>query len=168
LKFVGLLNAAVWCGSAIFLMIGLPALFSPDLTSKLTIIGVGFAAQSIVARYFVLQYWCAGIALAHLIGEWLYCGRPLWRFNLGLILVLLSLSLAGGLWMQPKMRSLHLAKYFGRTTEQQQQAGRAFAVWHAGAETVNLFVMGALVLYLWRVSKEPEHPRFVSFSKIRG
>jgi hypothetical protein len=168
LRFIGLLNAAVWCGSAIFLTIGLPALFSPELKSLLTAPGVGFAAQSIVARYFILQYWCAGIALAHLIAEWLYLGRPLWRFNLGLLIVLLSLGLAGGLWAQPKMRTLHLVKYYGRTAEQQAQAGRAFGIWHGATETINLFVMGALVLYLWRVSKEPEHPRFVSFSKIRG
>jgi hypothetical protein len=168
LKFVGLLNAAVWCGSAIFLLIGLPALFSPELKGILTNPGVGFAAQAVVGRYFILQYWCAGIAVAHLIGEWLYCGRPLWRFNLGLILVVLCIGLLGGLWTQPKMRALHLTKYFGKTVELQTQAGRNFAIWHGASEAANLFAICALVLYLWRVSNEPEHPRFVSFSKIRG
>ena len=57
LRFVGMLNAAVWCGSAIFLAIGLPALFSPELKRLLSPAGVGFAAESIVARYFILQYW---------------------------------------------------------------------------------------------------------------
>lgn len=90
-----MLNAAVWCGSSIFLVIGLPALFSPELKRLLTAAGVGFAAESVVARYFVLQYWCGGIALAHLLAEWLYCGRPLWRLNLGLLVVILSLGLAG-------------------------------------------------------------------------
>ena len=165
---MGLLNAAVWCGSAIFLVIGLPALFSPELKRLLTAAGVGFAAQSIVARYFIVQYWCAGIALAHLLAEWLYCGRPLWRLNLGLLVVILSLSLAGGMVAQPKMRALHVTKYFGRTSEQQMQAAKAFAAWHAASEAANLLAIGCLVCYLWQVSREQEPPRLLSFSKIRG
>ena len=165
---MGLLNAAVWCGSAIFLVVALPALFSPELKRLLTAAGVGFAAESIVARYFILQYWCGAIALAHLLAEWLYCGRPLWRLNLGLLVVVISLSLAGGLWLQPKMRALHVAHYFGRTSEQQMQAGKTFAAWHAALEAANLLVIGCLVWYLSRVSREQEPARFVSFSKIRG
>ena len=165
---MGLLNAAVWCGSAIFLVIGLPALFAPDLKRLLTAAGVGFAAQAIVARYFVLQYWCGGIALVHLLAEWLYCGRPLWRLNLGLLVVILSLSLAGGMVAQPKMRALHVTKYFGRTSEQQMQAAKAFAAWHAASEAANLLAIGCLVCYLWQVSREQEPPRLLSFSKIRG
>jgi hypothetical protein len=168
LRFVGLLNAAVWCGSTIFLTVGLPALFTPELKGLLTAPGVGFAAQAVVGRYFILQYCCAGIALAHLIAEWLYAGRPLWRFNLGLIIALLCIGLVEGLVVQPRMRSLFLTKYYGRTADQQAQAAHAFGLWHGASEMVNLCVMVALVLYLWRVSKEAEHPRFVSFSKIRG
>ena len=165
---MGLLNAAVWCGSAIFLVVGLPALFSPELKRLLTPAGVGFAAQAIVARYFVLQYWCGGIALVHLLAEWLYCGRPLWRLNLGLLVVILSLGLAGGVWAQPKMRALHITHYFGRTTEQQMQAAKAFATWHAASEAANLLVIGGLVWYLWLAGREQEPPRLLSFSKIRG
>ena len=165
---MGLLNAAVWCGSTIFLVIGLPALFSPELNRLLTAAGVGFAAESIMARYFIVQYWCGGIALAHLLAEWLYCGRPLWRLNLGLLVVILSLALAGGLWAQPKMRDLHRTKYFGRTSEQQLQAGKAFAAWHTASEAANLLVIGGLVWYLWLAGREQEPPRLLSFSKIRG
>jgi hypothetical protein len=163
-----MLNAAVWCGSAIFLVIGLPALFSPELKRLLTAAGVGFAAESLVARYFIVQYWCGGIALAHLLAEWLYCGRPLWRLNLGLLVVILSLGLAGGLYAQPKMRDLHRTRYFGRTSEQQMQAAKAFAAWHTASEAANLLVIGCLVWYLWQVSREQEPPRLLSFSKIRG
>ncbi len=66
LRFLGILNAAVWCGSAIFLVVGLPALFSPDLKKLLTDPGVGFAAEAIVGRFFKVQYCCGAIALAHL------------------------------------------------------------------------------------------------------
>jgi hypothetical protein len=167
LKFVGLLNAAVWCGSAIFLVIGLPGLFSPDLARLLPPAYVGFAAEAVISRYFTVQYCCAGIALLHLLGEWLYSGRRLWRLNLGLVATVLGLSLIGGLLAQPKMHALHIAKYFGRTIEQQTQAAKSFAVWHAASETANLLVIICLVWYLWLVNKEQEHPRFMNFSKIR-
>jgi hypothetical protein len=163
-----MLNAAVWCGSAIFLAIGLPALFSPELKRLLSPAGVGFAAESIVARYFILQYWCGGIALAHLVAEWVYCGRPLRRLNLGVLLVVLSLGLAGGLWAQPKMRALHITAYFGSTSEEQTRAGKSFAAWHASSEAANLLVIAGLVWYLWRVNREQEPDRFVSFSKMRS
>ncbi len=168
LRFVGIVNAAVWCGSAIFLTIGLPALFSPELKQLLTPPGVGFAAQAVVARFFVLQYWCGAIALAHLLAEWLYSGRPVRHLNLGLVLGLLAVALACGWWAQPKMRTLHTLKYFGRTTEQQTQAGKAFALWHAASETANVLVIGGLLLYLWQVSRPPESPRFGGLGKIRG
>jgi len=165
---VGILNAAVWCGSAIFLTIGLPAIFSPDLKKLLTAPGVGFAAEAVVARFFLVQYWCGGIALAHLVAEWLYSGRPVRRLNLALVLGMLTLALAGGMWAQPKMRMWHAVKYFGKTAEQQMQAGRDFALWHAASETANLLVIGGLILYLWRVSGPGETPRFGCFAKIRG
>jgi hypothetical protein len=66
------------------------------------------------------------------------------------------------------MRDLHRARYFGATREQQLQAAKAFAAWHTASEAANLLVIGGLVWYLWRVSREQEPPRFVSFSKIRG
>jgi hypothetical protein len=165
---VGILNAAVWCGSAIFLTLGLPAVFSPELKTLLTVPGVGFAAEAVVARFFVLQYWCGAIALAHLLAEWIYGGRQVRRLNLALVLGLLALALAGGLWAQPKMRTLHEVKYFGKKPEQQAQAAKAFALWHGAAESVNLLVIGGLIVYLWRVSGPPESPRFGGFSKIRG
>jgi hypothetical protein len=168
LRFVGILNAAIWCGSAIFLTVGLPAIFSPELKTLLTTPGVGFAAEAVVARFFLLQYWCGGIALAHLLAEWVYCGRPVRRLNLALVVGMLILALAGGWWLQPKMLAWHKDKYFGGTKELQTQAGQSFARWHAASETANLLVIGGLILYLWRVSAPPESPRFGGFTKIRG
>lgn len=148
--------------------LGMPALFTPQLKRLLTDAGVGFAAESVVARFFVVQYWCAGIALAQMVAEWFYNGRRLWRLNFGLALCVLALDLAGGLWAQPKMVLLHKLKYFGHTLEQQEQAARTFAAWHTTSEAVNLLVIIGLIWFLWRVSTEPEPERFVSFSKMRG
>jgi hypothetical protein len=165
---VGILNAAVWCGSAIFLTVALQGIFSPELKKLLTPERVGFAAEAVVARFFLLQYWCGAIALAHLLAEWLYCGRPARRLNLALVLAMLAVALAGGLWAQPKMNNWHLVKYFGTVPEQRAQAGKSFAIWHAAAESANLLVMGGLIVYLWRVSMAPETTRFGGLNKIRG
>lgn len=167
LKFVGLVNAAVWCGASVFLILALPAVFSPALKHALTPAGVGFAAQAIIARFFIVQYWCGGIALAHLLAEWFYYGTSPWRLNFALLAVVITLALVGGLWIQPKMRELHLAKYFGKTAAQQEEAGRKFASLHAASETANLLMLGSLVWYLWRVSKGRQVEQF-SFSKMKG
>jgi hypothetical protein len=168
LRFVGILNAAVWCGSAIFLTIGLPAVFAPELKRLLTAPGVGFVAEAVVARFFILQYCCGTIALAHLVAEWLYAGRAPLRWNLGLVLLLLALAVAGGLWAQPRMHALHLDKYFGSTPAQQLQAGHLFALWHGASEAANVLAITGLIVYLWRVSAPSDQPRFGNFGKIRG
>jgi hypothetical protein len=156
LRFVGILNAAIWCGSAIFLAIALPAIFSPALKQLLTAPGVGFAAEAIVARFFVVQYWCGAIGLAHLAAEWLYAARPARPLLLGLLVGLLAVALFGGLWVQPKMQYLHKIHYFGQTAEQRDRAGQTFAVWHGASESVNLLVIAGLIIYLWRISSPRE------------
>lgn len=168
LRFVGILNAAVWCGSAIFLVVGLPAVFSPQLKHLLTDAGVGYAAETLVHRYFVLQYWCAGIGLAVLAAENLYSGRRVSRTMLALLLALLAIALAGGMGAQPRMARLHQAHYFGKTPAERMAAGREFAVWHAVAESVNLLVIGGLVFYLWEVSSPALPLRTGYFPKIRS
>lgn len=165
---MALLNAAVWCGSSIFLFVGLPAVFSPEMKRLLTPAGVGFAAESILARYFILQYCCAAIALAHLMAEWFFYGKSPWRLNFALVAVVLTIALAGGIWAQPKMKALHIAKYFGRTVDQRTRAGKIFAAWHGASEAANLAAGICLVCYLWRVSKDRAPERIVSLSKMKG
>lgn len=163
-----MLNAAIWCGSAIFVAVGLPALFSPELKRLITPAGVGYAAETLVARYFMIQYWCGGIALAHLVAEWFYFGRPLRRLNFGIILGVYILGLMGGLWLQPRLRALHVVKYFGKSSEEQLHAAKLFATWHGISMVANVVVIACLVWYAWRVNREQQPDRFVSLSKIRG
>jgi len=173
LRYLGILNAALWLGAAVFLIIGLPAIFSDELKKDIGQMGpvaVGWAAQSILARFFILQYCCGAIGLAHLTLEWLCCGKPFWQRNLGILAVLTGLALAGGLWMQPKLKDLHTVMYYGATRAAQDQAGRAFRAWHGASECGNLVTIGGLLIYLWRVSRSGDHARFgnLNLDKIRG
>jgi hypothetical protein len=173
LRFLGLLNAAVWCGAAIFLIIGLPAVFSDDLKKALGAVGpmgVGLAAQAIIARFFILQYCCGAIGLVHLVLEWLYCGKPLLQKSLTILIMLIGLALAGGLWIQPKLKDLHHTMYFGSTPAARDDATRTFKAWHGASECGNLVVIGGLLVYLWRTSRPGDQARFgnLNLGKIRG
>jgi hypothetical protein len=173
LRFVGILNAAIWCGASIFLIVGLPAIFSDDLKKAIGPMGppgVGWAAEAIIARYFILEYCCGAIGLAHLFLEWLYCGKPLLQRNLAVLVMLIALALGGGLWIQPKLKDLQRLKYFGPTQTARDQAGREFKAWHGASECGNLVVIGGLLVYLWRASRAGDQTRFGSLNlgKIRG
>jgi hypothetical protein len=155
LRFIGILNAAVWCGAAVFLIIGLPAVFSDELKQSLGPMGVGLAAQAVVGRFFILQYFCAAIGLLHLVLENLCAGKTFSRGNLFLLLILTVFALAGGLWMQPKLKDLHHTKYLGTTPALRDEADHTFKAWHGASECGNLIVIGGLLLYLWRTSRPP-------------
>lgn len=170
LRLLGITNAAIWFGAAIFLTFGVgPAFFSADMLSILPRSHAGAAAQIVLERYFVLQYWCGGIALAHLSGEWLYAGRPLRRWVLYLVLGLIGLGLEGGLVMQPKLQKLHLEIYGVRSTPQQrEQAGKSFKAWHAVAQMANLLVTLGLFVHLLQVTAFTAPGRFLNVNKFRG
>src|SRR5580765_3504068 len=93
LRSIAIVNAAVWFGSIIFFTFAAgPAFFSDEMIHLLGRPHAGAAAQVIVHRYFLVQQWCAAIAIAHLIAEWLYTGRPFHRL---ILLLLMALFLIG-------------------------------------------------------------------------
>ena len=170
---MGVVNAGVWLGAAIFFTLGAgPAFFSPEMK---TLLGPraypvysGAIAQIVIERYFILQHLCGVIALAHLIAEWLYTGKPMEKITLGLLLGLFCFGLIGGFWMQPKMKSLHATKYGGATQELRDQAAKSFRGWHVAARVLDLVMMGGLLVYLWRNLNRADAPRFVSTDLFRS
>jgi len=168
LRFVGLMNAAVWFGAAVFFTVGAgPAVFSSDMKHLL---GEnyypyfsGAIAQVIIARYFQLQLVYSLAAFLHAEVEWLYLGRPLQKFGLGLLLCLLCFSFVGGFVMQPKVKELHTRKYaLNYAPEVRAAAARSLRVWHGAAQIVNVLMLGGLAVYLWRVAHPVSTARFVA------
>lgn len=162
-----MLNAAIWLGATVFCATAvLAALNSRDLAN---LVGAKYFAQVsgamtqiIFARLFQLQIACALLAWLHLLGEWLYLGRQPPRRRVALLTVLFSLSLMGSLWLSPKLTHLHRAQYvLNARAEDRALAGRNFRWWNGVFQTVNVLMIGGVVVYFWRVTRTDDSPRFV-------
>ncbi len=168
LRFVGLMNAAIWFGAAVFFTFGAgPSLFSQDMKHLLGENQYpyfsGAIAQVVIARYFHLHIICGIVALLHMLAEWLYVSRPLQKFGLGLLLCLLICSFVGGYVMQPRIKDLHARRYaLNYSPEARQSAAKSLRAWHGMAQVVNLLMLGGLSVYLWRVARPVGTARFVT------
>ncbi len=175
LRIVGLFNAAIWFGSALFFTFGVaPGIFSDEMRRVFAPAGsplgdyyLGVIAQHLIGRYFTVNLICGVIALAHFFGEIIYAGRPFNRLTFGLIVGILGLGLLAGALFSPKIKTLHQAKYRG-AVEQRPAAAQQLSRLHAVSMSGNLFSLIALVLYTWRASNPSDHLRFVGTQKFRG
>ena len=168
LRLVGILNAAIWVGSVFFFTFAAaPAFFSQEMKEILPAAHAGAAAQVVIYRYFLLQLWCAGVALAHLVAEWLYSGRPLKRITLMLLMSLFILNIFGAYVLLPKMKELHLKKHSPQTTaEIKNAASRSFRILHVTSTLLNLLVIPGVLVYLWQVTKPVNTARFTSVNRF--
>jgi hypothetical protein len=173
LKFVGILNAAVWFGATIFHLFGAtPALRTEAMQALLTAKHFpyvsGVIAQIVADRFFYWLLACGFLALAHLVAERLYFGRAPQRLGFGLVLGLLAATLFLGLIVQPKIRYWHLRSHAVNYTPPQRAASqKLMRAWSAFAWTIQLALIGGLGVHLWRMANPPEQKRFTSPSQIR-
>jgi hypothetical protein len=154
LRFIGLLNAAVWLGAMIFFTFAVgPTFFTPEVKSLVGAPRAGVIAQMVLERYFILQQWCSGIALVHLLAEWLYFNRLNSKASLWILLICLGVSLLAERELMPKMKQLHLVKYAVQTSDEQKKAAeRSFSILHATSMITNLLMLGGVLFYYWRLS----------------
>jgi hypothetical protein len=170
LRFIGLLNAAVWIGAAVFFTLGIgPAVFSAEMKRIFGDFYPGIVAQILLVRYFKLHIICGIIALIHLALDTFYARRVFSRVSLAVIAVPLGIALVGGFFFQPKLRGLHATMYSTSVeSAEREQARRQFGIFHGISSSLNLVAMILLTAHLWRVANPPEPARFVSTQKFRG
>ena len=102
------------------------------------------------------------MALLHFLAEWLYMGRPRRKFSLGLVAALFALTLIGYNAVQPSLVRLNHAQYAAKTLPaDRESAGKSFRIVNALGIALNIFTIGGLVLYVWRVSSPSDTLRFV-------
>lgn len=165
---VGVLNAALWFGSALFFTFAVaPAFFSDEMIRLLGRPHAGAAAQLMVGRYFTMLQICSGLALGHLIAEWLYSGRPFQRLTLLLLMALFTIGVIGGAVLQPKMKELHLRMYAVQTTPADKAAAhRSFRILHGTSMALNLLVVGGVLAYLAQMTQAATPGRFSSQNRF--
>ena len=167
LRFVGILNAAIWFGGAVFFTFGIGrASFSPEMKFLLGANNYpyfsGAIAQLLISRYFDLQAICSVIACLHLLGESIYMGKLPGKFRAGLVIGLCAAALLGGFWLQPKMNALHAVKYStSAKPDAREAAGRSFKIWHGFSMAINLVVVCSIGVYFWRTANPSASGRFV-------
>jgi hypothetical protein len=168
LRFVGIINAAIWFGAAIFFTVAVgPAFFSPEMKTLLGLKYSGAAAQIVLHRYFILHQCCGVIAIIHLVTEWLYTGKPFDRLSFTIVIIAFLVGVVSGNWMEPNMKHLHFIKYTTQGT-QSQDAARTFGILHGISQSLNLVSTVGLLFFLWRVTSSIPPLRFVGSSKFRG
>jgi len=170
---VGVLNAGVWFGAAVFFTFCVgPGVFSAEMKTLLEAFYTsysGLIAQIFIAKYFKLQLICGSIAVLHLLGENLYFGRAPQKLWFSLLAALFALNLVGGFWLQPKLKGLHTTKYSAlASVERRQAAAEGFKTWHGVSQMINLLVMAGLGVHLCRVAARGEDARFLDAGKLRS
>jgi hypothetical protein len=166
LRFIGVVNAAIWFGAAVFVNVAVPVFFTPQAKAIFPGIYYGLAAEMVLGRFFLLQHVCGAIALVHLFLEWLYTGRKVERFTGGLLIGIFCVNLFAGLYLQPKLHEWHLQRHRAPTVQQREEAKKLFGFWHGVSQTANLFIAAGLLFYLWRTTS-PSHPsRLPGFRKV--
>lgn len=173
-RFIGLLNAAIWLGSAVFAILGADKAVTSQGMQEL--LGPkhfpyysGVIVELVNARFWHLHIGCAAVALLHLSAESLYFGRVLRKPWLVVLCGLLLIGVVEVSGLQPKMHQLHLAAHaVNRPPAARQQAANIYRNWHAVSTIFEIFTLAALSAYLWRIANPNDPTRFLTPGKYRG
>lgn len=174
LRVVGVTNAAVWFGAAVFYTLFVaPGLKSDDVQAVLQLkyfpYFSGAIGQVILMRYFYLNLICAVVALLHLFVERLYLGRAAHTMWTSLLVTLLCLALLGSFWLGPELGNMQKAQFRADSTAlQRENAIKSYRKWSSIFLVTNVFVIGGVAVLLWRATTPSDELRFVGSGKFRG
>jgi hypothetical protein len=174
LRLIGVLNAAIWLGGAVFFtVIASPAIHSPEMVTVLQVKAFPYFApainQVVLGKFFKFCIVCALVALIQLFIEWLYQGRPARRFGFSILAGLLLLSLIGSNWLQPRLNKLHNNSYAATLPAAERGiAAKSFRTWRVVTISVEILIISGALAHFWRIAFPADTPRFVSSVKFRG
>ena len=159
---MSVLVLAVWLGAAVFLTAGAgPAFFSPAMMEIVPRETAGRNAQLVLSRYFILIQVCGWLGLFLWGLEFAstpasFRRRPLRRRG-ALLGILLGLAMAGGLGLQPHLKSLNQIRYARESSDAARDAARRqFGAWHGVSQMMNLVLLAGVGVALWKTAREDE------------
>ena len=157
---LAVVNAAVWFGAGLFLTVVVgPNFFSPAVTDLVGRQNAGLIAQSVLAKYFVLQGVCTVVALALQLRSGTG-GSALARRSRWGLAVVLALVCVGGFWLQPKLVELNRQRYAATTSaEERTVLARQFGMWHGVSQVGNLLVLIGAFAHLVILAHGPQAGR---------
>jgi hypothetical protein len=173
MRFIGVMNAAVWFGAAVFYTVGVgPAFSSPEMKRLLSgDLYSGAAAHIVSHGYWAFYYWCGGVAIFHQLAEWVYLSRPLKSLVTYLLGLVFVIGLTCGLLIQPRMEKLYAQKYArtgpgAPTSEQTAAAAKSYSGWRTTTQVLNLLALAGLAVFTWQTVHPGNGTRFAP-SKFR-
>jgi uncharacterized membrane protein len=175
LRIIGVFNAVLWLGGALFFTFGVqPGVFSAEMkqvfappTSPWREYYLGYIAQQLLERYFTLNLICSLVALGHFFAEMIYAGRRFRRLTFGLLAGVLAFGLVSAYVLTPHMTRLHRDKYLAAPARQITAAAE-FRKLHGLSSVGNILALIALVIYTWQVTNPSDPTRFLGTPKFRG
>jgi len=169
LRFLGLMNAAVWLGGVVyFSAAGIRTVFQPSIRALFHEYYVGTVAQALQASYFRFQVVCAAVAIVHLLLLWWLRPRHVQRPLATIVAIMSALVVLTAFVIQPQMKSLFETKHRAPTWAQRETAATRFRVWHGVSQGFNLLILGGLVFYVWRMAAPADEVKFLTTQKAQN
>jgi hypothetical protein len=174
LRFIGVMNAAAWFGAAVLYTLAVAPGFASAEMKKLLNgdLYSGAAALIVSQNYWRIYYWCGAIAVLHQLAEWVYLSRPLKSLATYLLGLIFAIGLACGLFIQPKLETLHRGKFTrpatGSFTPEQLAAAKSYDSWRTTTQVLNLLALAGLTLFTWQTIHIGNGTRFAPTGKFRS
>lgn len=173
LRCIGLLNAAIWFGAGVFVMLGVgAAISSGDMKQLLETYYPSYSLridEILIARYYTLGIVCGIMAIIHLLAEQLYFGRAPQKRWLGLLVGMLAFILIARFSLEPKLNHLITNRFAVNAPPQIRAAAtESFKAWNRVSWAGNFLVLVGLGFYLVRVGSGGEATRFIGSGKFRS
>lgn len=169
LRFVGVMNAAVWLGASLYHLLAVGPFFSTAaarwVLGEPQATGAGLMLWH---RLYTLQYLCVGVAWAHLLTEWVYLGRGPSRFQGWMLSLMLTLTLAGDLELRHGVEPAHWTRLNAKANaEEKARAQRNYPLWSALWMSTQAGLTLAVILFSSRTLMATPGPRFMTQGKFR-
>ncbi|MCF7669869.1 MAG: DUF4149 domain-containing protein [Verrucomicrobia bacterium] len=171
LRIIGLINASVWLGAAVFFTFSVsPALRSKPIIALFSTGGTSDTAQAylgalyhiVLGHFHVWQITCAIIALACLLALRVLSGKPARLIMFYLLIGLLGAGLVGRFWIQPELKRIHTIRFSTKNDQTMKLEYRKTYLNRYRLSTILniLSIVGISAFFLKSIGESPEKSRF--------